>query len=82
MRGYDAMRASMHVNQEMGTPSRSSGVVSRGGVAPVAVIYPCCLLAVFAAVLGAPATAALGKLSLKLLPLATLVVSTLANAAS
>jgi hypothetical protein len=60
----------------------SRRVVSRGRVAPVAVVHPRGLLAVFAAVFGATAAPTLGKLSLELLPLATLVVGTLTDATS
>lgn len=51
-------------------------------MAPVAMVNPRSFLAVFAAVLGAAAASALGKLALEFLPLAALVVRTLTNAAS
>lgn len=63
-----------------GNTLESHRFISRGRVAPVAVVHPRGLLAVFAAVFGAAATSALGKLSLEFLPLATLVVGTLTNA--
>lgn len=66
----------------METPSllcEGCRIKSRCGVAPVAVVYPRGFLAVFAAVLGTAATAALCELALELLPFATLVVGALAN---
>lgn len=51
-------------------------------MAPVTVIYPGCFLAVFAAVLGTSAAATFCELSLELLPLATLIVSTLTDSAA
>lgn len=49
---------------------------------PVAVVDPRSLLTVFAAILGAAAATAFGELALEFLPLATLVVGALADAAS
>ena len=83
--GYDAMQASMHEeirNEEHPSRSLVGEVVSRGRVAPVAVVDPCGFLAIFAAVFGATAATTLGKLPLELFPLATLVVSALADATS
>lgn len=48
----------------------------------MAMEYPCALLAFLAAVLGPPASSALGKLPRKLLPLPALIVGTLSDAAS
>lgn len=51
-------------------------------MAPVTMVDPRTLLTLLAAVLGATAASALGKLALVFLPLATLIVGALANASS
>jgi len=51
-------------------------------MAPVPMVHPSGFLAIFAAVFGATATSTLSKLTLELLPPATLVVSALANTTS
>lgn len=56
--------------------------ISWRGVAPVTMIHPRGFLTIFAAVLGAAATATLGKLSLELFPFTALVVCALPNATS
>src|ERR1700760_1094224 len=48
-------------------------------LAPMSMVQPSALLALFAAILGSPATSALGKLSCELFPLAALVVRALSD---
>jgi hypothetical protein len=54
----------------------------RSSMAPVAMVDPRGLLAVFAAILGAAAATAFGELALELFPLAALVIRALTDAAS
>lgn len=57
--------------------STSVSLHLRGTMAPVTVVHPGCLLAIFAAVFRATTPATLGKLPLELLPFPALVIRTL-----